>query len=75
MLFLSSTVSRLSPDGTLLCCGTTPARQQTEAKSLLCFFEVAGAAVEPVLKIGVAAGGVSVVMVKWQKETNQILCR
>lgn len=29
----------------------------------------------PVLQIAVEGGGVSAIMVKWQAETNQILCR
>lgn len=29
----------------------------------------------PVLQIAVEGGGVSAIMVKWQSETNQILCR
>ena len=80
-----------SPDGALLCCGTTPVRGDAEAKPLLCFFEVpvpapvtAGGksssgggkrvSPEPVLQICVADKGVSAVFVRWQPNTNQILC-
>ena len=68
-----------SPDGTLLCCGTTPVRGDAEAKPLLCFFEVPSpgkprVSPAPVLQICVADKGVSAVFVRWQPNTNQILC-
>eukprot|EP01034_Spumella_vulgaris_P022608 gene22608-28744_t len=71
-----------SPDGALICCGTSPvsansasaaSSEVTETKSRLYFFEVAGDAVVPSMHIAVAAG-VSAIMVKWQNKTNQIYC-
>lgn len=74
----------LSPDNSLVCCGTSPLRADPSSKSMLLFFEVKdknkGKSKEdsgsgPVLQIAVEGGGVSAIMVKWQAETNQILCR
>jgi hypothetical protein len=76
-----------SPDGSLVCCGTTSVRGDTQ-KPLLCFFEVkpvgtsshprsSGAQqgpVGPVLQIGIGDVGVSVVFVRWHPVTNQIFC-
>jgi hypothetical protein len=73
-----------SPDNSLVCCGTSPVRSDPASKSMLLFFEVKdknkGKGKEspvsgPVLQIAVEGGGVSAIMVKWQAETNQILCR
>lgn len=57
-------------------------RTDPSSKSMLLFFEVAdkhknkeGSGSGPVLQIAVEGGGVSAIMVKWQSETNQILCR
>lgn len=73
-----------------MCCGTSPVRADPSSKSMLLFFEVkdkskgkgtgtealgSGSVPGPVLQIAVEGGGVSAIMVKWQSETNQILCR
>ena len=73
-----------------MCCGTSPVRADPSSKSMLLFFEVkdknkgkgtgteavgSGSVAGPVLQIAVEGGGVSAIMVKWQSETNQILCR
>lgn len=65
-------------------------RADPSSKSMLLFFEVkdknkgkgtgteavgSGSVPGPVLQIAVEGGGVSAIMVKWQSETNQILCR
>jgi hypothetical protein len=65
-----------------VCCGTSPVRSDPSSKSMLLFFEVKdknkgkeSPGSGPVLQIAVEGGGVSAIMVKWQAETNQILCR
>ncbi len=66
-----------SPDGALICCGTSPivgnGGDGGEAKSRLFFFDVLSDSAEPVMHIAMAAGA-SAIMVKWQPNTNQLFC-
>ena len=77
-----------SPDGSILCCGTTPANE--EDKSMLYFYDISASSpssvssgsdagdsrkeVRPFLGIGVASG-CSAIYTLWQAKTNQIICR
>eukprot|EP01038_Epipyxis_sp_PR26KG_P011937 gene11937-15978_t len=47
--------------------------ENSNEKSRLLFFDVAGDSISPRMQISVATGA-SVIMVKWQKTTNQIFC-
>jgi hypothetical protein len=65
-----------SPDGSLLVCGTCLPKRDSDEKAHVCFFETRLDAVvnsEACLKVGMKAGS-SVICVKWQPKTNQILC-
>lgn len=66
-----------SPDGSLIVCGTSIPKKNSEEKSHIVFFEVGLRAVvteAPCLKVGMRSGS-SVICVKWQPRTNQIFCR
>lgn len=76
-----------SPDGSLLCCGTSPAPTTTteKGKSMLFFFDLkmekfsekVPAAIEDVIPacLGVAvAADESAICVQWQAKSNQIFC-
>jgi WD40 repeat protein len=59
----------LSPDARLVVVGTSPA--EAGGKAHVSFFDASGG--DAVVKIGVAAVG-SIIAVKWQPNTRQILC-
>lgn len=84
-LYPSANVA-FSPDGSLLCCGTTPSA--SGEKAMLLFFDLGVKAlsqeVPPAQEVGAVTGaclgvalGVdeSAIFVQWQGKSNQIFCR
>jgi WD40 repeat protein len=75
-----------SPDGTLLCCGTSPPAAPAAGKSMLYFFDLkvkkfsekVPSVTDGVVPacLGVAVSGEdSAIYVQWQAKCNQIFCR
>lgn len=76
-----------SPDGSILCCGTSPLGSSTGSAitssektssdrvgaSKLHFYDVSGPSISPILVVVIGAG-LSVLALKWHASTNQLLC-
>ena len=75
-----------SPDGSFLCCGTSPSPNSSEQKSMLYFFDLkmkkspekVPRAIEDVVTpcLGIVVSSEdSAIFVQWQQKSNQIFCR
>jgi WD40 repeat protein len=73
-----------SPDGSLICLGTSPPRENTTAKGAILFFHASKPivipkqipvmnAIDTCMRVGVMIG-VSIIAIKWQSNTKQIVC-